>query len=1617
MGPLGMSTALSSFAAIGSTAVRAGFTATAIGAGTVMALTDPAVHAGRSAFDGARTLVGQGPALAWSARGRLHLDLEPMVPFHQLSRHTADIEDAVRALPGVTVAHVEGTLGRIVVEHESGLDVEEVRRAIREATTRLRQGPAALAPADREADERARAALRAAKRAVPVADPGDLLAIVVPAVIAALDVAAVAVSLATGFGRVPAAPRAARAAAAVVHHQPRVVAALESRLGRVGTDVVLATMSAATNGFGRAPAAPMLDLVQRVAQISEARAHRHTWAGRERDLASAARPQAPVVPITSSAIEDLDEPRHSWAAAAAGEISHVVVDAAVDVAVDSAKGASGGVVEEYTEQAASGSLLAAAGALIASGHLHDVADSILAGVPKAAHVGRGMFAAILGRGLARSGQLVLDPGALRRLDRVKVVVIDGAALRGDARAVLRTEASAPGWDDDRVYEVADALLHREPPPAAGPEEPDADRPELHWRKRSSAPSTPAEGLERADLVCAGEVVGTVMVGWELDQFAAPLIETARRSGTRVVLRHVAGTEDLAASVSETHPAGTPLLQVVRELRKDRGPVLLVTSLHPDFASADTLAALAISDIGVALDDSSAATPWTADVLTGSDLSAAVRIISALPAARRASATAVRLAKGGTTLAGLLLVTGESGSRGAVGLGRWLSPVNAAAAMAMLSGALAAVEVLRRPDPDPQLLTAWHALDPDIVYARLTEQAQPLTAPAGQGFWRRVQTDLSDSVVAAPLLDPARNLGRLLAATRRELSDPLTPVLAVGVAASAILGSSIDALLVGGVMVVNAFVGGAQRVRADNAAAELFATQDQRARRVVVPIIGGTRRRLSVARTTERVVTVSAARLHPGDVVDLRANEVVPADARLLLVEDLEVDESSLTGESVPVSKQVDPVSVTESEDRASMVFEGSTVVAGRGRAIVVATGTGTAAHRAIWAASGIGPAPGIQARLHELTSKVLPLVLAGGAGVTGLSLLRRRPLRQAIADGVAIAVAAVPEGLPLVATIAQLASARRLSHQGVLVRTPRTLEALGRVDTVCFDKTGTLTENRLRVVTVARYPDGATGDAAATVLRAAARACPRPKAEESHAHATDEAVITAAGAAAETADTWQLLDEVPFESSRGYAAALGMHTDRDGSRKMLVLKGAPEVLHPRCRFDDPDGPARAEALVHELADQGLRVIAVARVPVEPHARSVDGDADEFGADGLAETADDLELLGYVGLADTPRPSARPLLEQLTAAGRTAVLITGDHPVTARAIAWRLGLPDDVGVVTGEQLADCDEEARIGLVSSAQVFARVSPEQKMQVVTALQSAGRITAMVGDGANDAAAIRVADVGIGVTSRGSTAARGAADLVLTVDDLTTMLDAFVEGKNMWQSVRDALVILLGGNAGEVAFTVVGTALGGRAPLGTRQLLLVNLLTDMFPALAVAVTPHRPAPELVTDGASPEDIEQQRVEHRREALSEPAPSLGRPLVRDIVERGAVTTVGATAAWAIGRWTPGTYRRSATMGLAALVGTQLAQTLRGRTHSPLVVATAAGSIAVLVGIIQTPGVSQFFGCTPLGPVAWTGVFAATAGAGAVSVLAPRWLAGHTVGSAPEPASDPTPVPTGERTE
>jgi H+-transporting ATPase len=942
-------------------------------------------------------------------------------------------------------------------------------------------------------------------------------------------------------------------------------------------------------------------------------------------------------------------------------------------------------------------------------------------------------------------------------------------------------------------------------------------------------------------------------------------------------------------------------------------------------------ALSGADVAIGVRSDGGPPTWHAHLMV-SDLASVWQLLHALPAARAASRSGVQISIGASLLGTLLMLPGVRG--------RGPGPVTAGAGVGLWTGYRLARGALGADVPAPVDVQEWHAMPAAEVRRILPSPNRDGAQPAPRSLLRAVSS-ASIGVAGRFAGPPQRLASEFAGAMRTELADPLTPILAIGAAASAALGSPVDAVLVGSVLAGNAALAATQQVHAQRLLRRLLAVQIAPARRAFDDAAG------------RRYEDTPALELRPGDVIEVRTNEVVPADARLIAVTDVEVDEAALTGESLPVTKQVAPTPGVAVADRACMLFAQTTVVTGTALAVVTAVGDQTQARRALHGTPASDPAVGLQAQLAELTDRAWPVSLAGGAVVSALGLLRRGGLRTAVASGVAVSVAAVPEGLPLVATLAQQASARRLTRSGALVRSPRSVEALGRVDVVCFDKTGTLSENRLRVSRVQPAP----GVPAAEVLACASRATADPVGGR-HLHATDSAVIDAAAAESSPGiGPGKRLAHLPFRSGRVYSASVC------GSE--LTVKGAPEVVLASCV--DRDTMA---AVVGEMAADGLRVIAVARRALTPaQVAAAIGDPD-----ALAELCGKgLKVVGLFGLSDTPRPQAAGLLAALAQQQLGVRLITGDHPITAMAIAAELGL--DVAArqaITGAEWEALPRRGQERAVADRVVFARMSPEHKVQVVQTLERIGQVCAMVGDGANDAAAIRAATVGVGVVSGGSDPARLAADVMLLDGRIESLLDALDEGRQLWRRVQAAVAVLLGGNAGEVAFAIIGSALTGRAPLNARQLLLVNMLTDALPAAALAVSP--PNAGMRSAGRGPDQA---------------------ALWRTVAVRGGATAAAATGAWVVASMT-GRPQRASTVGLVALVGAQLGQTLLD-SHSPLVVLTAAGSMTALAGAVMTPGVSQLLGCTPLGPVGWTQALGAaavaTAGAALVPVITGRLFA------------------------
>ncbi|MFI2352759.1 HAD-IC family P-type ATPase [Streptomyces sp. NPDC019443] len=1171
--------------------------------------------------------------------------------------------------------------------------------------------------------------------------------------------------------------------------------------------------------------------------------------------------------------------------------------------------------DRYAERSMAAGLAAGAAILPLAGARRAIAVAIAA-VPKAPNAGREGFATSLGRYLALRGVVTMDRTALRRLGQVDTILLEEEALRGDRYEPFDLELLDEA-DPEQASERLFALFDADTPLAVRRAEGWVLGPLDELEREGPTGGEAAERLRRRGsekvlgLAHGRRLRAVAGLGTQSAPGAEAVAAAARRAGARVVVASDRESPELSFA-DAVMPAGSSLVASVRSLQADGAVVLLVSGNRRPLAAADCA-------IGVHRDEEH--TPWGAHFLVGTNLEAAALIVDAVGTAAVVDRDSHYLAAGGSGV-GAVAALQAAASRATA---RVLAVSNTAGGVAFCLGAWRARQLLARPLAPSVVSVPWHLMPAERVLERLQTRPEGLSA-------QEAAERQSDAHAGGPAKLSLPH------AFIEELSNPLTPILAAGAALAAAVGSRTDAALVAAITAASALVGGFQRVRTERALAELFARS----------AIGARVRRAGQERL------VAAGELVAGDLVILGPEDVVPADCRLLEAEGLEVDESPLTGESLAVSKDPAPVVASHITGRRSMLYEGTTVSAGRAVAVVVATGSATEAGRSLATARQAAPETGVEARLSSLTRYSIPVALGSAAAVALSGLLHGRPLSDNLASAVNLAVASVPEGLPFLVNAAQLAAARRLADAGALVRNPRTIEALGRADVLCFDKTGTLTEGTLRLAEVSdgdsTEPLDRLGTHRKDILAAALRATPPARQAEPMAHQTDRAVIDGARRAGVTARVglarWHRTDTLPFEPARAYHATAG-HTGRGA---LLSVKGAPENVISRCtRRRRPHGAVapldeRASralaAAAEELAAAGRRVLAVAERRMEP--------GEELADEGVS----DLVFLGFITLADPVRTSAAPASAQLREAGVQTVMLTGDHPATADAIASSISDINEPKICTGPELDELDDDDLDELLPTVDVIARCSPGHKVRIVQAYQRLGRVVAMTGDGANDAPAIRLADVGIALGRRGTPAATAAADLVVTDDRLETIVSALMEGRAMWASVRAALAILIGGNLGEVTFSVLASGLTGTTPLNARQIMLVNLLTDLAPSLAIAVREpsSQTGERLLKEGP-----------HR---------SLGTALTREMLLRGAITATGAGLAWGAARLT-GRRRRASTIALAAVVGTQLAQTLTTGGLDRNVLTAGLGSAFVLVAIIQTPGISQFFGSTPLGPIAW----------------------------------------------
>lgn len=1121
------------------------------------------------------------------------------------------------------------------------------------------------------------------------------------------------------------------------------------------------------------------------------------------------------------------------------------------------------------------------------------AEAIGVAAPKPARSVRESFGAALGRGLHTRGAVVMNPRSLRTLGDIDTLLIDPRVLFTDELAVTRV-LDVAGDGRARAWRAATAALE------------------------SGALET---GLLEPGWNTLTDVPGRVLVSPLRRPLATAFLAEARRAGLRVVSLADDGLHSLRQGFDELLDATTDadpdaaLARAVRTLHDDGATVALVCCHGSDAI------ALSHTTIGVLGEGS---TPWGADILVD-DLNAAWRVVHTIPRAREVRERAISLASGASLLGSLMLIPGVHG--------HGPTSVNVTALFGLWQGYSLGTKAFGDADPIPESSHDWHAIPIDEVLRLLPRPEDPEPAAT---FVAPLTQSAPIRLAGKTIRETGETLRDFRNTVAEDLADPITPILATGSAASALLGSPIDAVLVAGVLAVNTAISAYQSLHAEKLLDKMLAVQEPLARKVIGEP------------GTDGYAEVPADDLRPGDIVEVRSGEVVPADIRIIDADTVEVDESALTGESLPVSKDGADTPGAPLAERTGMLFAGSTVVAGKSVGVVTASGESTQVSRALALTPTDSGDVGLAAQLGAITRRALPFSLAGGALVGLLSLLRGTPVREAASGMVGIGVAAVPEGLPLVVTLAQSSSARNLTGSSVLVRNPRAIEAFARLGAVCFDKTGTLSQNRLQVAET----HGLLGTADDEVLRAAGATMRISKSGKVE-HATDAAIHRAAEQAG--VDYPAVDAFLPFQSDRPLAAALV------GNR--LLVKGAPEALTAAL---EPGHRNELRESLQEMATRGLRVLTVAeRIITDKQAAKAAQDSDVFA--GLC--GESLHLLGVIGLSDTPRSGARPLLEELQRRDIQVRLITGDHPVTAAVVARELGIAvDHDEVMTGPEWDLLNATERVEATRTHRVFARMAPEHKVQVVQALESPyrgqpGLVTAMVGDGANDAAAIRAASVGVGVVSQGSDPARMAADVMLLDGDIEAIVDALDEGEQLWRRVQSAVSVLLGHNVGEVTFGLVTTVLTGKPALNARQMLLVNMLTDALPAAALAVSPQR----------DPD------VTGRHDEST---------IWRAVAVRAVFTSLGALLAWTFGRFT-GTASRAATIGLIGLVVTQMIETLTD-SHGPLVVATNVGTLAMMALIISTPGVSQMFGCTPVGPVGWAQAFAAAGIAAGVSKLTPQ---------------------------
>ncbi len=749
-------------------------------------------------------------------------------------------------------------------------------------------------------------------------------------------------------------------------------------------------------------------------------------------------------------------------------------------------------------------------------------------------------------------------------------------------------------------------------------------------------------------------------------------------------------------------------------------------------------------------------------------------------------------------------------------------------------------------PDPQ---SWHTRSIEDISTELATGARGLSAAEAA---TRLDKQGYNELPRADVISPWKILAE-------QFQNLLIIILLIAVSLSALLGEVLESAVIAIIVLFAIVLGFVQEYRAERAMEAL--------RKMAAP-------NAKVIRDGHEQ-SIPAREVVPGDLVLLAAGDRIPADLRLTDAVNLHVNEAALTGESVPVDKRRDrlPDPGLAVGDRVNLAYSGTDVAYGRGRGIVVETGLGTEFGRVTGMLAGVEQ---LRTPLQQNLDKV-GRVLAIAAGVVvaliaGLGVLRGEPILEMLIFGVALAVAVVPEALPAVVTISLAIGVQRMVKRHALVRRLPTVETLGSTSVICSDKTGTLTRDEMTVraiwtdgqvtgVTGSGYaPEGklevpddapARRELVQRTLYAAALSCDAHLERERGAwqlygDPTEGALVVAAAKAGMTKSALEerepRYDEIPFSSERKrmttlHRAGVG---DGAGNARVAYAKGAAEVILAGCdrRLVAGDGEPREVPLDHAararieqaatgLAQQALRVLAVATKPrVDPGAEKRDAEHD-------------MVFLGLVGMIDPPREEARAAIADCEHAGIRPIMITGDHPDTAAAIARELRILRVGRVVIGRELDAMSDDELLAAIEDIEVYARVSPEHKLRVVKAWQRRGHICAMTGDGVNDAPALKRADIGVAMGITGTDVSREAADMTLTDDNFASIVGAVEEGRGIFSNIKKYLMYLLSSNIGEIGLMAAATLAGLPLPLSAVQILYVNLATDGLPALALAVDP----------------------------------------------------------------------------------------------------------------------------------------------------------------------------------